>query len=342
MKALSAIYGALSGFRQVLLGAAMLATAVLAGPALARLPGSADPAFEQALALWLADDEAEALPMLAALAQGGNTAARLLLAVIDKSASLQGPWLAHRPRDERLTLLRAPGGLSGRSWLHQSTGHPLARTWLDLMAVEADPEVIQRFRALGEDRAAREAFVTLVAREHPALRLIPPEATEPELLYLLWRGADPERRAALLETVASDHPQRSMMGEPRDEEALLDWLETSDFAAPLQAVCNAACPDSLRECLGHAYRALGSHNALAALGSPVESLIPQDMFLASPRGQTTVLRRILQSSDARGRRTMIARLQGPQACLAERLASESDRYRYRRPGSEENGTPSSD
>lgn len=301
------------------------------------LPGADHPALVAAVEQWLADDEEPALRAMAALAQDGNTAARTLLAVIDKTPAMQGPWLAYLPRDERIAILRAPGGLSGQSWLHDAGAGELARNWLALMSVLADPAVIEEFNRLGEARAAREALVVLAAREHPALRDLPAEATHPELLYLLWRGADEPRREALLARLPAAHPQRALMGEPQDDATFLAWLETSPVAEPLRALCQATCGDSMPTCLSAAYGALASHNALVTLGSPIEALIPQTVFLDSARGRGTVMRRILQSTDARGRRAMLSGLRAQNECLAEALNAENARYRYRRPGTEEPG-----
>lgn len=299
------------------------------------LPGADQPGFGEALAQWLADDEEPALKALAAMAQDGNIAARILLGIIDKTPALQGPWLAYLPRDERLALLRAPGGLSGRNWLHHATDTALARTWLALMSVEAGPEVIADFMQLGEARAAREALVMLSAREHPALHELAPDATNQDMLYLLWRSADDMRRRDLLAQVPAGHPQRALMGEPRDENAMLGWLRTAPVATPLRAICATLCQQTADSCLGAAYGALASHNALVTLGTPVETLIAQDAFLDSARGRTTVLRRILQSTDARGRRSMLTQVRAQDECLAEALHAENARYRYRRPGTEE-------
>ncbi|MFN3954922.1 MAG: hypothetical protein ACK4LQ_10745 [Pararhodobacter sp.] len=299
------------------------------------LPGADQAGFDDALAQWLADDEEPALKALASMAQEGNIAARVLLAIIDKTPALQGPWLAYLPRDERLALLRAPGGLSGQNWLHHATDIALARTWLALMSVDAGLDVIAEFERLGEARAAREALVMLSAREHPALHELTPEAADPDQLYLLWRSADDARRRDLLAQVPAGHPQRALMGEPRDDNAMLGWLRTATVAAPLRAICATLCPQTEESCLGAAYAALASHNALITLGTPVETLIAQDEFLDSARGRATVLRRILQSTDARGRRTMLTQVRAQDECLAEALHAENARYRYRRPGTED-------
>lgn len=301
------------------------------------IPGADAPAFVQALALWLADDEEPALRDLAALAGQGNRAAQILLGLIDKSPPLQGPWLASVPRNERIALMRAPGGLSGQSWLAAAADHPLAANWLALLSVDAGLPVALRFSELGEARAAREALVVLAAREHPDLRDAPPGLLDPELTYLLWRTADDERRDLLLAHVPPDHPQRLMMGEGRDDAMLGQWLAESPAAQAIALLCDARCPDSRATCLTGAYNALASHNAVVVLGSPAEVLIAQDAFLRSPRGQATVLRRMLQSTDARGRGAMISQMRAHDECLAAVLTEERTRYHYRRPGVE-NGT----
>ena len=72
----------------------LLALSVRADP----LPGRSDARFRAALATWLADDDAAALPALAGLAAEGNRAAQVLVALIDRTPTAQGPWLTRRPR----------------------------------------------------------------------------------------------------------------------------------------------------------------------------------------------------------------------------------------------------
>lgn len=315
--------------------------AALAGNPVA-IPGADTPAFTEALALWLADDEEPALRAFSALAQQGNRAAQILLGLIDKSPPLQGPWLASVSRNDRIALMRAPEGLSGQSWLAAAADHPLAANWLALLSVDAGLPVALRFSELGEARAAREALVVLAAREHSDLRTADPEPLDPELTYLLWRTADPERRAMLLAHVPPGHPQRPMMGEERDPAGIAHWLEHAPAALGVAALCDARCPDSRATCRAAAYRALSSHMAVLVLGSPVEALVSQEEFLRSPRGQGAVLRRMLHSTDARGRGAMISQMRTQDACLADVLSQERARYHYRRPGVENGSSGHSD
>jgi len=288
-------------------------------------------AFERALHTWLHDDEGEALGQLSDLAQGGDLRARLLLGLIDKTPALQGPWLSQQTRDRRMTLLRAPGGLSGRSWLTEATELPLAAAWLDLLHVGAGLELAERMAAMGEARAARQAVGMLAAREELTAGEHWPHWMDPELAWLVWPVAGVELRSRIEAMIPHDHPQRAMMGLPIDSDGLDSWLQHAPAAAPLRAVCLAHCPASLATCLRAAHGALGSHAAVLTLGSPVEGLIPQEIFLASRRGRSAVLRRILLATDRRGQSRMIETARAADACLGETLAQDAARYRFRRP-----------
>lgn len=297
-----------------------------------RLPGHQDTAFVQGLAAWLNNDEGAALPIFATLAQDGNVAAQVLLGLIDKTPALQGPFLAQLPRADRLDLIRASGGLSGQSWLIRARDQALVAAWLELWTVGATPQVLEAFRSLSEPRAAREALITLAARDAPGLAALDLASVDPELLYTLWRNASPERRTTVSSLIPPEDPQRALMGERIDARVLDRWLASSPAAAPLAALCAAVCPESGDTCRGAAYRALNSHDALLTLGTPSEALVDQDTFLRSPRGHSTVLQRILLSTDMRGRRAMLAYLHNHSTCLAEALTAEHQQY-YPRPTS---------
>lgn len=307
----------------------MLFAALVPLPATA-LSGQDDPAFGAALALWLADDEAAALPALAALAQSDNRAAQILLGLIDREPALQGPFLAHLPRAQRLEMLRAPGGLSGRNWLAFATAEPLAQAWVALADVRSGPEIIDAFRTLDEPRALREAAITLAARAHPSLDLLIQGWGDPELLYLAWSTATSEGRLRI-EAAQAGAPLAHALMMPQqggDGAALVHWMTVSPAAAPLSTLCAALCPAADRDaCLLGAYGALDSHDAVLTLGSPAEALVPQAGFLASARGRASVLRRILLSVDMSRRRVLIARVTEGSSCLGEALRDENTRYR---------------
>ncbi|MEQ8783036.1 MAG: hypothetical protein RIE06_25475 [Roseibium album] len=74
--------------------------------------------LETAIELWLQDNDQQAIPLLADLAANGNEDAALLLGQLEKRSIVFSPYLASMPKSDRTTLLKAPGGGSGVSWLN--------------------------------------------------------------------------------------------------------------------------------------------------------------------------------------------------------------------------------
>lgn len=302
-------------------------------PASAELPGERDAAYRAAVELWLQDDELAALQELSRLATQGNAAAQVTLAQIDKTPALQGPALARMPRAERLTLMRKPGGMSGRSWMHAAaTQTPLADLWLQLWRPGAGADLAIAFARAGESRAARMALLAHKARQMGGISEIADDPDYPAalrvLVWLEW-GDAPEhavRRAAEIEAVLPGDPQRMWLGESVPDEALADWLLIAPEAAGLAEFCRARCPATVGACALAGFGAMGSHASLLAFGSPSETLIPESDFHASPRGQGALLRRMLLNADARGRRLLLARARERDACLGDLLEAEAQRY----------------
>ena len=147
---------------------ACLCLLLTAAPARADpIAGQDDPRFQAALALWLAGRRAGRPPRARHLAADGNRAAQVLVARIDVTPQLRGPWLVARPKAERTALMRAPGGLSGRSWMIAAAEDTeLARLWRarDDPATTADTAL--GFAGLGEMRAARDTLQALAARQY--------------------------------------------------------------------------------------------------------------------------------------------------------------------------------
>jgi len=297
----------------------------------ADLPGQGDPAFRAALQSWLDDDEAASLPALAALAAAGNPSAQMTLALIDKTPSLQGPWLAKQPREVRIAVMRAPGGLSGQSWIDAAAeGIPHAALWRALWRADTALEVPLQFMRAGEPRAARETLLALAARERGGLAtLLDDPVYPPSMRWLGWREwNDPARVAAELETLGPGDPQRAMLGQIVTPVDRADWLLSAPEAAPIAAFCAINCSDSLRSCALALDDALGSTQGLLAFGTPSEALISSEDFVQSPRGQAALLRRVLLAADARGRRQLLARAEQTDICAADLLNAETVRYRY--------------
>ena len=320
------------------LGALGLAvTVALAAPVYADIPGQQAEAFQQAVGQWLAEDEEAALKQLADLAAQGNAAAQVLLALIDKTPALQGPWLSRLGRSERIALMRAPGGMSGRSWMYAAAEQaPEAQLWLDLWRVDAPMSLPLAFAEAGEARAAREALVALAVRERRGFASIVDAPGYPGALrFLAWREwlEDPAQAPLLdvaLSEVAPGDPQRAQIGAPPDPAATAKWLLSAPEAAALALLCTEHCGETAADCVLAAHDALASHRALLVFGSPSEVLIPASDFHASPKGKSAIVRRMLLATDARGRRAQVARADGMDRCLGQLLQDEAQRYIPRR------------
>jgi hypothetical protein len=293
--------------------------------------GQGDPRFVAALALWLGDDEAEALPALAALAAEDNRAAQVLLALIDANPPVQGPWLVRRPRAERLALLRAPGGLSGRSWMDEAAvDTALARLWVERRSTATTPATALAFAAMGEERAARETLQAIAARQRRGFAAVADDPRyPPDLRHLVWRewAEEPGGGARIEAEIAALMPgdpqigrfaPRPVTGEERDA-----WLAAAPLAAPLRATC-AVCPRSLAACLRGAWTLIGDHTLLAEFGTPSETLIPPEVWHASRRGRLALLR--LPGTRRQFADTIFAAVRAEDRCLAEALAAEMARF----------------
>ncbi|MCL4187468.1 MAG: hypothetical protein KJZ85_07650 [Rhodobacteraceae bacterium] len=316
--------------------AAGLVVAAAGGAARAEaVAGAATPDFRAAVALWLADDEAAALPALAVLAAGGNAAAQMLLGLIDKAPEQQGPWLGARSREARIGLLRAPGGLSGRSWMRVAAaqGVGLAELWVELWDVAAAPDIVLRFARAGEPRAAREAGVVLAKRERRGFGEMAGDPAFPAALrpfaWAEWAGEGggaSERIAADLAALHPGDPHRGLWAAPPPPAALEDWLLSAGEALPVAAFCRAECPGSAGSCARAAYGALGNPLSLDTLGSPSETLIPAADYASSPRGRAALVRRIHLIGPGRVRMRLLAAAAETDGCFAARLEAGWARY----------------
>lgn len=315
-----------------------------AGAARAAEPrGQDDPRFQSALALWLADDEETALPELATLSAGGNRAAQVLLAQIDVTPSFQGPWLAGLPRAERNALLRAPGGRSGRSWMQAAAEDtPFARLWLLQHTPAITVETALAFAALGEHRAARNILWKLSRVNYRGFAAMADDPNyPPDMRYLIWRewADEPATRARAEAELAAVHPGDPQLAHfdsrPVDPAAFDDWLASAPLAALVRMPCEAACPISVRSCTRAGFEFLSSysatvavfvsgHNGLLMSGSPSETIVPPEIWNASPRGRAALLRDPYARSPEADE--IIARVAAVDACFAATLAEEAARF----------------
>jgi len=289
---------------------ALIIGIVLAGPALAAPPiaGAEDAAMQAALSVWLEGDEAVALPAMAALAAGGNAAARLLLGVVNVTPALQGPWIGAQDRAVRITLLRKPEAvpsLSGKSWF-SSPDDPRAAIWGRTLQADAPMTVILDFARLDEPRAAAEAAFRLMSRQRRGFAAL---AGDPDFPAALAPYAALERGSPARLDPADPH--RALFGphEPTPD-SLSGWI--AGHADAVAALCQTLCPDEPAGVCGPAVLAgLGGPMGLLHTGSPVEGLVPSATFNRRPKGVEMML--ALMSP------TAIATAPVPSQCLTDAM-----------------------
>ena len=116
--------------------------------------------LDDAISLWLDDNDADALPMLSELASSGDADAQLLLGQIEAilPPGAGSEFMAGLSRRERIDLLRSPGGLSGKSWLRvrADEGDTLAAALLASRLPDADMDVVRALLDAGEREAAEK------------------------------------------------------------------------------------------------------------------------------------------------------------------------------------------
>lgn len=252
------------------------------------IAGQDDPAFADALNLWLDGHEAVALPRLATLANQDNHAAQILLGLIDTTPILQADWLAAQPRAARLALLRAPGGLSGRNWMRMAAKtEPLAQDWLRLWSGDADIQVMLDLSHKGEARAARLAAKTLALRERTGFGAVAAHPDFPSLvrgLALREAARKPGQAVQAKQALAPGDPGRILLGlATPTPEALDEWLNATPELAAFRYARAILCPDPAKGITDQAaaLAAMGGWWGLAEVGSPVAALISEERWAKS-------------------------------------------------------------
>ncbi|OYW68482.1 MAG: hypothetical protein B7Z40_02600 [Bosea sp. 12-68-7] len=165
--------------------------------------------LDEAIAAWLADDDAKALPALSALAKAGDDDAMLALGVIEPRA-WEGPYVLGLDRAQRIALLRRPGGLSGESWLAGVTARrPLAEAVLQARQ-KGDPWPLM---ALGQADAARGALAMAFNQNPSSLAENDRQTEIPDALRgLVWRGAALRLSRTAYPTPPSPDVERRLRG----------------------------------------------------------------------------------------------------------------------------------
>lgn len=276
--------------------------------------------LDEALNAWLADNDYKALPALSDLARGGDTDAQLLLGVI--AARPHSPYVVNLPRSDLRALLRAPGGLSGASWLKVAADAGNLRA-LALIAVQTPPFVssaITTLVRLGEDGAAATAMLRAATyrRTDPKADVLgetyPADMAYTATVLRLSASLEPrpsgEAPLKRLELIAATAflSQRPNSGPARDISLRLfpgnysetDALPAGEFllgiapvsrpANRLRAYCEAACPKAVATCVGDAVALLGGFDQIWRFGPPINTIVSEERYLASPRFHADIAR----------------------------------------------------
>ncbi|ATX66266.1 hypothetical protein [Roseinatronobacter bogoriensis] len=311
----------------LILAATVCLTCVGLAPAYSHhLEGMDDPDFQAALTLWLSGDEERAIPAFAALSHNDNAASQLLLGLIDKTAAIQGPLIASLSREERVTLLRSKGGMSGQNWVHAAAKTAvIARNWVSLWQMRGGVEIARSFAQNEEPRAARVALMAEMNRRGTGFApSLMSEAWYPDSMRHLTRS-----RTLSPDEVADLHPgnpTRKLAGLPLHDADLRNWLQETPLAMHLRAACDRHCPETTADCVLALYKGFNSYDALLVIGSPSARLVPELNFAQSTRGIQSVARHIMVRHTARTRDVMLRQLSEVDECTVSWLEDEFRRY----------------
>lgn len=281
--------------------------------------GAADTALQRAVDLWLEGDDARALPMLSELAASGNSEARLLLARIETGDLGPSPYRQALSREQSRELFRQMDWAPfGRSWLavEAAEGNELAQALLQSKRPVPNLTLVENLIEMGEPEASDypTRIIALYGDDGMRQSLLDNDRAMQDLRpYLSYLLLEPEPRGdgiAALRHIQPDPvdvqsvPTLGMAGllalglgygdvSPDNpwRPAVEDWLMTSKATRPIAGLCNAECPQETRAC-AFAFLALsGGYFEAIRYDSPLETVIPQDRFLDSPRARLMVLRR---------------------------------------------------
>lgn len=298
----------------------LFATLAIAMLAITVPAARADTSLERAVALWLDGDDAQALPMLAELAVDGDADARLLLGRIETADLGPSPFRQSlEPAQSRALFRQKDWNAFGRSWLTAEAegGNPLAQALLAAKRPNPDLDLIDRLNALGEHQATDYPTRIVALYGDPEMRaglLANPRLMQDLKPYLTYLSIEPEPRGDGLAALrhiqpdpvdAGSDPALGMAGllalglgygdlSPKNpwRPAVENWLMTSEATRPIAQLCSERCGDDAPACAFAFLALFGGYFEVIRIDSPLESVIPQDQFLDSPRARLMALRRV--------------------------------------------------
>ncbi|MDF1736034.1 MAG: hypothetical protein P1U37_12155 [Minwuia sp.] len=311
--------------------------------------------FNKALNAWLDNDDAIAIPMLSRLATEGHVPAQIFLGRIATRTASE--YVEQLSRDARKSLLRAPGGLSGTSWLTvaANSGSSLAEAF---NASQRPPYSVSKVRKLLEHGEVAEATAFLLRSvDSGAMEQIddllkhdglPKYSHYPIGLSIVHhRELTAETIIKFQQILIESGPARILLAaafesryggdltsnlrnfaerlsgnghsllEPT-EKATLSALDSAAFPlGSLRPYCKSHCPVNVSACLYDALPLVGGYNELWKLMSPVESYVTTTRYHQSKRAIADVARYMRSKSFSWGSR--YKRQIKAQSCAATAL-----------------------
>lgn len=281
------------------------------------LPGHDDPAFGATVDAWLNGDDLEALGSLAQLSRDGNTAAQILLASIANRAHMHVHVTGDLTRKDRVALFRIPGGLSGKSWLSEAEkASPLATALLQSKSANTKAPAIAALVELGEPLSALLAAQSMLFQGeadelirvlHGLNDKLPKEATA----LLLWAKEQLDGQG-YWRNVGSARVPSQFFGNRAFDVSELSWVapnpreldenaELRDVAeanyhqvsswTPMKIFCQKHCASEVPRCTVTGMSTMWLAGPFA-MRSPLETVIPNEAYWASPRIEGDLARQI--------------------------------------------------
>lgn len=267
-------------------------------------PASAQ-TFDGTLDTWLAGDDKTALTAFADLARGGDADAQLFLGQIASQAHYWPAEVAALPRKERNALLRAPGGLSGKSWTAiAAETDPRAQAFDGVTRIGEKTGAMATLLEMGEIATVEKAwpgFISSGTDWEGALRLAMHPAAS-EAMRLTAPGLDDIVKNGSAATTPLVMGLRRSELRWRDALVNLDLLtaegnrisQMADMGAFVR-FCETACSgDAALQCVGAIWSSSSGDPALLVT-SPVEQLLSTERYRESPRAVRDVARAINQT-----------------------------------------------
>lgn len=318
-----------------------------------------DARFETATKEWLAGNDADSLPVIAKLASEGHGLARILLSQIETKDRGHSPFRAALKPSEARALFRRDKGYGGfsQTWLafEAERNNPLAVALIETRTPRPTPALIGTLRLLGEVEATDYPIrvTALYATDREKKILTESDLMHDELRPFLahhigeqtWHGEGIEALRHIApfaaDMIQSDDPETVEIGgllglgitaggtDPANRWRGLveDWVLTAPATRPIADLCRDKCPADVTGC-GFTMLALsGGYYEVIRLDTPLESLISQEDFLASPRARLMTLRRAARAKHNANRGPLasieqIAELSSCTADLIEKTRAE--------------------